>query len=135
MNAVLAEILKEDDHFWLTGAGDVILTFSDKSRDASLGVMFRKPFGYLLTYDNNWPTDARKELYVSVAGSDFRELVSLFVGGDFFNFWRDFFVSREKAREAIMQFCATGEQPVAVQWMRKLSAPKIPDERMHGGMY
>src|SRR5580765_8086316 len=104
LRPVLDKLFTEDDRFWMCGSGDVLFKFAGADREASLALMCRRPFGYHIIYALK-RGEGDRDMYVSAEGSEFRELVSLFVGGDFFNFWRDFFVTEEKARLAVKQFC------------------------------
>jgi hypothetical protein len=128
-------ILSPDPRMFLSGSGDVLIEYRAPDLRAELSIMFRQSYGFLLTHTYKAGGDSPDDMYVSVSGSPFAERVSLFVGGDYFLFWRALFISADQAREAVVQFCDDGSRTRAIGWMRQMDTPSAPDDQVHGEAY
>lgn len=129
---VLECLLEDNPKKWKGGSGDASLTFKSSNGESTLGFMFRANYGFVLTY--SCESKSGSEFFYSSSGQAKGMLVSLFVGGDFFNFDQSMFVSENQLCSAVEQFMTTeGTCPSCINWTR--SPPPLPDVLLHGKKY
>jgi hypothetical protein len=129
---VLECLLEDNPKKWKGGSGDASLTCKSSNWESTLGFMFRATYGFVLTYSSE--SKSGSEFFYSSSGQAKGIPVSLFVGGDFFNFDQSMFVSENHLCSAVEQFMTTeGTCPSCIKWTR--SPPPLPDELLYGKKY
>ncbi len=105
-------ILTKGERYWNTGSGDGGFDFYYETGNANLQLIFDKKWGFYLLYRG-----ADKKSYTSFGPGDFDHTVSPGVGGDPLLLPTKFFVPRERAWEAVEEFCKSGQKSAKITWM------------------
>lgn len=83
-------------------------------RHSPLSLILKEPYGFLLLYGMYDSTDD----FVSISSTDFSTTVEASVGGNPWVVPTGFFVSRQKAWEAVEEFCRSGQMSKSLTWGR-----------------
>jgi hypothetical protein len=111
---LLATYLHGDAKYWCVGSGDGSLEAKVGSGIVALSLVLKEPYGFLLQYGMYDSTDD----FVSITSTDFSTTVQASLGGNPWVVPTGFFVSREKAWEAIEDFCQSGQMSKSLTWGR-----------------
>ena len=113
---------------WKHGSGAAAI----ETTEHQLGLMFRQGIGLILTYTS---LDL-EEMYFSQSANASTTPVSVFVGGDYFNFAKSLFVEMEIGLKAIDEFVTSPQtRPAVVDWIRSMDRPSLSDDLLHGEEY
>jgi hypothetical protein len=107
-------VLNGDEDYWCVGSGDGSLEATLESGTAVLSLVLKEPYGFLLRYGTYDSTDD----FVSLCFTDFSTTVEASLGGNPWIVPAGFFVSREKAWEAVVDFCRSGHMSRSITWGR-----------------
>lgn len=107
-------VLRGDESYWCVGSGDGSLEANLECGTATLSLILKEPYGFLLQFGMYDSTDD----FVSINSSDFSSTVEASLGGNPWVVPANFFVSREKAWEAVEEFCSSGKMSKSLAWGR-----------------
>jgi hypothetical protein len=125
-------VLDDNPKKWQGGSGDASLTHQSSKTEQTLTFMFRTRYGYILTYCSENATG--REFFYSSSGPATGNVVSVFVGGDFFNFDESLFVEKPSIVAAVEQFMGSeGSRPTCIEWIDE--EPPLPNELLYGDKY
>ncbi len=114
MEMLREKILHGDEKYWCVGSGAGSLETNLGSETVSLSLILKEPYGFLLLYgmDDSWDD------FVSISSADFSTTVEASLGGNSWIVPTGFFVSRQKALEAVEEFCRSGQMSKSLTWGR-----------------
>lgn len=130
---VCSFLLNASEKEWKTGSGDATLLISRGGETQELAFMCRPGVGMILTFLRE--TKSLREYLFSITDAEFGTPVSLFVGGDFFNFDKSLFVSIDDACKVVRQFMASADRPSAIQWIDESRRPVLGEDMLYGELY
>lgn len=108
-------IYNEGNAYWQSNAGDAAFWFDENDeRKADLIVVGKDPEGFRLEYQS-YADDGD---YVLTNEAPSNEEVTVYVGGNRTNYWKNQFVSKETAWKAIEHFTQTGERLQGLNWQK-----------------
>jgi hypothetical protein len=107
-------ILHGDDKYWSVGSGEGVIEADVAGQTVTLSLLLKEECGFLLQYGAYDSTDD----FVTLGPPDYSVTVEVWIGGDPWIVPVAFFVSREKAWEAVQEFCHFGKMPQCVEWGR-----------------
>lgn len=106
--------LHSNERFWCVGSCDGSLEAKVGSETVTLSLVLKEPYGFLLQYGVYDSTDD----FVSISCTDFSTTVEASLDGNPWVVPTGFFVSRQKAWEAVEEFCLSGQMSKSLKWGR-----------------